>query len=98
MLRVLKVAPPATAGSVVVPAGGPAAGWGPIGTVTSPLKAGSGLPKASRAVAWAGALSAAPAVVVGGCPVKTSWLAVPGATVKLVLVAPASPGAAAVSV
>src|SRR3989304_5988632 len=91
MLRVEKVATPTTAATCVVPARVPPPGLVPMLTVTLPVKPVRVLPKTSWAVTRTGALIAAPAVVLLGGTVKTSWLAVPGSTVKLGLGGGAAP-------
>src|SRR3990172_2454690 len=91
MLRVLKLATPATAATCVVPERVPPPGLVPMLTVTLAVNPGRVLPKASWAVTWTGALITAPAVVVLGGTVKASRLALPGATVTVAVWVTATP-------
>src|SRR5262245_13590283 len=97
MLSVEKVATPATAATVVVPDSVPPPGFTPIASATSPAKPEAVLPSESNVVTWIGE-SVAPAVVVMGCAVNTSWFTAPAATSKELLIASASPVAFAVRV
>src|SRR5688572_1302239 len=98
MLRVEKLATPAAAATVVVPARVPPFGFVPIATVTAPVNPVAVFPWASRAVTWTAGVIVAPAVVAVGWTVTTSWVAVPGVMLNAALVAAVSPLAAAVSV
>ena len=98
MLRVENVATPATAATVVVPDKVPAPGLVPSATVTFPVNPLAVFPWASRTVTWTAGVIVAPAVVLLGGTVKTSWAAGPGVMSKVVLVAPARPVAAPLSV
>src|SRR2546422_1326045 len=90
MLRPESVATPPTAATVFVPDSvAPAAPVpGVIAAVTFPAKPATVLPSASCAVICTAGVSNAPAVVLVGCTVKTSWLGVPSAMSKGALVAP----------
>src|SRR3990172_10279104 len=98
MLKVEKVATPATAAVVVVPERVPAPGFAPIAIVTLSVNPAAVLPWASRAVTCTAGVGVFPAAVLVGCTAKPSWVAAPGAMVKAVLVAPVNPVAVAVSV
>src|ERR1041385_8957167 len=98
MLSDGKEATPEIAANVRVPDNVPPAGFAPSATVTLPAKPVAVLPGGSSAVTGAHGLLVAPAVVVAGCTVNASWVAVPGAMVKAALVLPESPGAVADSV
>src|SRR5712691_6986284 len=98
MLRVENAATPPTAVTVGVPDSDPPPGLVPIAAVTLPVNPVAVLPSASRAVTCTAGVIVAPAVVLVGCTVNTSWLAVPAATLKPALVAELSPVAAAESV
>src|SRR5262245_29217519 len=98
MLRSLKVATPATAVTDFVPDSVPPAGFVPIATVTLPVNPVATLPRTSFAVTCTAGVIWAPAVVVPGCTVNTSWVAPPAVTSNATLVAPVSADAAAVSV
>src|SRR5512145_2930920 len=91
MLRLEKVATPATAATVVVPERVPAPGLVPIATVTLPLNEGTGLLKGSRAETSTAGVMIAPATMDDGCPVRTSWLAPAGATVTVAVWVTATP-------
>src|ERR1051325_5194963 len=97
MLRVEKDATPATADTWVVPDSVAPGAPDParIATVTLPVKVVIVWPSASRAVTWTAGVIFAPAVVVEGCAVKASEVALMS---NGVLVAPGSPAAFAVSV
>src|SRR2546430_10340661 len=91
MLSVAKLATPATAATVVVPLNVPPAGLLPIASVTLPVNPVATLPKASRAVTSTAGVMVAPAVVLVGCTVNTSWDAAAGEIVNVRLVTPRSP-------
>ncbi len=99
MARPPNVATPATAARLVVPlmcafaSPVPAA----IATVTLPVKLLARLPRLSRAVTTVPKPVPA-ATLVGGCVVKTSWLAVPALMSKALLVPLVAPAALAVRV
>ena len=97
-LRLPKVATPLTAVTVVVPASVPPLGLVPSATVTLPVNPVTRFPCASRAATCTAGLIVRAATALLGCTVKTSCVADPGVTLKAVLVAPLSPGAAAVNV
>ncbi len=92
MLTAGKVATPATAVAVVVPASVPPPGLEAIVRLTLPMNCGAAFPLASRAVTTSAGVIGAPAVVVVGPSVKTNWLGVPTAISNGVLV-PVSPAA-----
>src|SRR5712691_11690028 len=98
MLRVENVATPATAATEAVPDRVPPLGLAPIAAVTLPVNPVAVLPWASRAVTCTAGGIVAPAVVLVGCTLNTSWLAVPAATLNPALVPELSPVAAAESV
>src|SRR6266571_2275165 len=87
MLNPENVAMPPAAATLDVPERAPPPGFAPIATVTEPLNAVAVLPCASCAVTWTAGVIVAPATVVVGWTVKTSWLAAPGVTLKTVLLA-----------
>src|SRR5437867_2426215 len=80
MLSPEKVATPLTAASVLVPDSVPLLAFVPIATVTSPLNPVAVLSFASSAVTCTAGVIAAPAVVVLGCTLNTSWVADPALT------------------
>src|SRR2546425_3442165 len=82
MLRVENVATPLAAATVVVPARAPPPGFVPIAAVTLPLNPVAVLPCASWTVTCTAGVIVAPAVVLVGCTVNTSWLAGPGVMVR----------------
>src|SRR6266566_4287553 len=88
MLRVENVATPATAVAVAVPDRVPPLGLLPIAAVTLPVNPVAVLPCASCTVTCTAGVIVAPAVVLVGCTVNTSWLAGPGVMVNDVDVAP----------
>src|SRR2546427_210566 len=98
MLRFENVATPFTAATLVVPERVPPPGLVPIATVTVPVKAVVECSGAPRELAWSAGEMVAAVVVFDGCPVKASPLAAAGVMLKLALVAPVRPLAAAVSV
>src|SRR5712691_9153804 len=98
MLKVEKLATPATAAMVVVPDNVPPPGFVPIATVTVPVKPVAVFPWASCAVTCTAGVIAAPAVVAVGWTEKTSCVAAAGVMVNAVLVALAGPVAEALSV
>src|SRR2546430_1540628 len=91
MLRVENIATPLAAATVVVPARAPPRGFVPIAAVTLPLNPVAVLPCASWTVPCTAGVIVAPAVVLVGCTVNTSWLAGPGVMVNGADVAPAQP-------
>src|ERR1041384_5224855 len=96
--RSQNTATPLTAATVVVPDSVPQAGLPVRASVIPFVAVVTVLPDSScTATTTAGAI-AAPAVTLLGWTVKASMLAVPVDTLKALLVAPASPVAAAVSV
>src|SRR2546422_926941 len=97
-LRVLKLATPPTAGTVVVPDNVPPVGFTPRAIVTLPVKPVATLPWASCAVTCTAGVIATPAAVLLGSTVNTSVVAVPAVILKAVLVPVVSPVPAAVSV
>jgi hypothetical protein len=72
MLRLAKLATPATAVTAVVPASVPAPAFVPMPTDTLPANPVAMFPLASRAVTWTAGAIATPAAVVVGCTVKIS--------------------------
>src|SRR5690242_19766737 len=98
MLRLEKVATPAAAVTLVVPASVPPPALLPIATVTVPANPVATLPLASNAVTCTAGVITAPATVLVGCPVNTNWLAAPTVMLNALLVAPVAPAAVAVSV
>src|SRR5438876_535337 len=98
MLRFEKVATPFTAPTLVVPERVPPPGLVPIATVTVPVKAVAGFPHASRAVPRDARPMLTTAGVLVGWIVNASRVAGAGVMLKLALVAPVRPLAAAVSV
>src|SRR5207244_13343019 len=92
------VATPPAAATVVVPETVPLPGFAPSATVTVPVNPVAVFPCASCAVTWTAGVIAAPAVVLLGCTLNTSWLAVPAVILKPPLVADVTPVAAALSV
>jgi hypothetical protein len=77
MFSVVKVATPATAATVALPASVPPTGFVPRARVTVPVNPGTRFPWASRTFTCTAGVMTAPAVVVVGCPVNASWLAAP---------------------
>src|SRR2546425_1023248 len=98
MLRFAKVATPLTAATVVVPARVPLAGLVPIATVMLVVAVVTVLPWASWTATCTVGVIAAPAAVLLGCTVKTSFAAAPTVMLNALLVAPVRPVADAVSV
>src|SRR5213078_2357313 len=86
MLSPGNVATPATAAWVSVPASVPLLGFVPIATVMSPVNPVAVLPPASWAVTSTAGVIAAPAVVVLGCTLNTSCVAVPAVMLNAALV------------
>src|SRR5437016_1237905 len=86
MLSPEKVATPATAAWVSVPASVPLLAFVPIATVMSPVNPVAVLPLASWAVTSTAGVIAAPAVVVLGCTENTSCVAEPAVMLNAVLV------------
>src|SRR5437870_2472309 len=81
-----KVATPATAAWVSVPASVPLLGFVPIATVMFPVNPVAVLPFPSWAVIWTAGVIAAPAAVVVGSTLKTSGAAVAGVMLNAALV------------
>src|SRR5690349_14861107 len=98
MLRLVKDATPATAGTDGVPVRVPPAGLLAIAIVTIPAKPVATLPWASRAVTSTCGVIALPAATLLGCTVKASCDAVPPLMLNGPHVADCSPVAVAVSV
>ena len=91
ILRLLKVATPLTALTVLVPASVPLEGLVPIATVIDALELVTVLPPASwTATVTAGLIDAA-ATVLLGCCTKANLLAAPAVILKAELVAPLRP-------
>ncbi len=86
MLRFAKLATPPTAVTIVVPASVPPPAFVPIATVMLPANPVARLPLWSSAVTCTAGVIVAPAPVVIGCTVKTSWLASPTLMLNGVLV------------
>jgi hypothetical protein len=77
MLRLLKVATPATAETVVVPESVPPPGFAPSYTVTLFTNVGSLLPELDAEATRTAGVIAAPATVLLGWTVKTRCVAAP---------------------
>src|SRR5256884_199125 len=88
MLRFAKVATPLTAATVVAPERVPLAGLVPIATVTLVVAVVTLLPWASWTATCMAGVIAAPAAVLLGCTVKTSFAAAPAPMLNALLVAP----------
>src|SRR2546428_11285156 len=86
MLSPGNVATPLTAACASVPASVPLLGFVPIATVMFPVNPVAVLPPASWAVTSTAGVIAAPAVVVLGCTVNTSGVAVPAVMLNAALV------------
>src|SRR5437773_500714 len=97
MLSPEKVATPLTAAWVSVPVSAPLLGFVPIATVMFPVNPVAVLPLPSWAVTSTAGVIAVPAVVVLGCTLNTSCVAVPAVILNAALVAVPGPGAVAVS-
>src|SRR5437867_890688 len=102
MLRSLKVATPASVGTVVVPERVPPPGFFAIVTLTLPAKLSTAFPSESRATTGIGGAIIAPAIGHGASTgpgmrwgVNVSWIGAPGLMVKEALVVPARPAAVA---
>src|SRR5437899_10572890 len=91
MLRVVNVATPFTAATLVVPASVPPPGLAPIATVMFPVNPEAVLPCTSWAVTCTAGLIAAPAAVLLGCPVNTSCGALPAVMLNAVDVGSGNP-------
>src|SRR2546422_48859 len=98
MLRVEKVATPATAAMVWVPERVPPAGFVPIATVTLPVKPGTRLSIASRAGSCTAGAIVVPAATGLGCTGKEGRTGARAVRVTAALVAPESPPAVAARV
>src|SRR3989442_176437 len=96
MLRLEKVATPLTAATVVVPERVPLAGLVPIATVMLVVAVITVLPWASWTATCTAGVIAAPAAVLLGCTVETSFAAAPALMLNALLGAPVRPGADAV--
>src|SRR2546429_8444334 len=81
-----KVATPATAAWVSVPASVPLLGFVPIATVMFPVNPVAVLPFPSWAVIWTAGVIAAPATVFVGSTLKTSAVAAAGVMLNAALV------------
>src|SRR5947208_500425 len=86
MLSPEKVATPATAAWVSVPASVPLLGFVPIATVMFPVNPVAVLPFPSWAVIWTAGVIAAPATVLVGSTLKASAAAVAGVMLNAALV------------
>jgi hypothetical protein len=91
MLRLEKVATPATALTVAVPPRVPLPGFAPIARVTELVAVGTVLPFASWIVTVTAGAMDAPATVLAGCALNTSFEAAPAVTLNVLLVAPVRP-------
>src|SRR5512134_2215961 len=100
MLSPGKLATPATAATLAVPSSTPVpGGLVPSASVTVPVKAGTALPKASRAATWIAGVIVAPATAELGWTVNASRDGVPGTAVAVNDTGePASPATLAVAV
>src|SRR5437763_4671226 len=94
--RFAKLATPAEAATVAVPASVPLAGFVPIATVTFPVNPVAVFPCASCAVTCTAGVIAAPAGVLLGCTENTSCVAVPAVMLNAALVALPAPVAVSV--
>src|SRR5207244_101433 len=92
------VATPLTAATVAVPDSVPPPGFVPIATVTFPVNPVAVFPCPSWAVTWTAGVIAAPAVVLLGCPVNTSCVALPAVMLNAVDVGSVKPPLDATSV
>src|SRR5205814_1782929 len=95
--RLANVASPPTAACVSVPPSVPVPGFVPIATVTFPVNPFAVFPCASCAVTCTAGVITAPAAVVLGSTVNTSWVAVPAVMLNAALVAVPAPVAVSVS-
>src|SRR2546428_11614497 len=86
MLRLLKVAPPVTAATVVVPERVPLAGLVPIASMMLVVAVVTVLPWASWTATCTAGVIAAPAAVLLGCTVKTTFAAAPTLMLNALLV------------
>src|SRR5438094_10134176 len=93
MLNPEKVATPATAAWVRVPASVPLLGFVPIATVMFPVNPVAVLPFPSWAVTSTAGVIAVAAVVVLGCTQNTSAVAVPAVMLNAALIPVTAPGA-----
>src|SRR5438445_457818 len=98
MLTFANVATPLTAATVVVPARAPLAGLVPIASVMLMVAVVTVFPWASWTATCVAGVIAAPAAVLLGCTVKTSFAAAPAPMLNALLVAPVTAVAVAVSV
>src|SRR5207302_1362096 len=96
MLNPENVATPATAATTFVPASVPVLGFVPIATVMFPVNPVAVLPLPSCAVTCTAGVITAPAAVVLGSTVNTSWVAVPAVMLNAALIAVPAPVAASV--
>ncbi len=92
------MATPATALIGMVPESVPPPGLVPMATAMLAAEEVTGLPRASCTVTCTAGAMKAPAMVVGGCAVNTSFAAAPAEMLKAALDAPVSPPADAVRV
>src|SRR5947199_10082720 len=97
MLRVGNGAPPAPAATVAVPDRVPPPGLVPSAAVTLPLNPVAVFPSASKAVTCTAGAIVTPAVVLVGCTLNTSCLAVSSAALRGGLATGVRPVAADVS-
>src|SRR5437870_2103944 len=98
MLSPPKLATPATAATVAVPASVPPPGLAPIATVMFPVNPEAVLPCASWAVTCTAGVIPAPAAVVVGSAVNTSCVALPAVMLNAVDVGSVRPPLDATSV
>src|SRR5262249_5929647 len=98
MLRVEKVATPATAFTFVVPDRVPADGFVPMAIVMAVVALVTVLPCASCTRSEEGGVGAAPGATLAGSTVNASFGAAPGVTLNALLVAAVKPPPLAVSV
>src|SRR5438034_759581 len=91
MLTSAILATPATAATVLVPDKVPVLGLVPIATVMFPVNPLAVLPLASWAVTWTAGVIAAPATVLVGSTLKTSAVAIGGASWSAGVVVLAAP-------
>ena len=91
MLKVENVATPPTAATGPLPVSVPPPGFVPIARVTFPVNVVAVCPSASCAVTFTAGVIAAPAVVLLGGTVNTSWVGVTVVTLKNALFTPEKP-------
>jgi hypothetical protein len=96
--RLLNVATPLTADTVVVPLRDPPLGFVPIAAVTEADEVVTTFPFASSTETCTAGLMDVPATAFDGCPVKASFVAAPAVMLNALLVVPVRPLLAAAKV